>query len=63
MIVVIAFVVLLLFSIFLYLRFRRRGEALNNMDASSWLLVGLSLLAIASILAFVAEIFIDGFTC
>jgi hypothetical protein len=60
---VIAIVVLLLFSIFFYLRYRRNVIDASSMDSGSWLLVGLSLVAVVSVLAFILAVFFDGFTC
>jgi len=60
---VVAIVVLLLFSIFFYLRYRRKGIESSSMDSGSWLLVGLSLVAVVSVLAFILAVFFDGFAC
>ena len=59
----IAIVVLLSFAIFFYLRHRRKEIDAGSMDSGSWLLVGLSLVAVVSVLAFILAVFFDGFAC
>jgi hypothetical protein len=59
----IAIVVLLSFAIFFYLHHRRQEIDASSMDSGSWLLVGLSLVAVVSVLAFILAVFFDGFTC